>query len=86
MNVAADSTKCNLEEVKHSFCVAVVAGNQYVVGERFDKLKLISILLKDKAKHWKPDLQCLLVLGNSPYCHFGTFVFRQLYIIEVRNC
>ena len=85
MDAAAEATKCILQIFEHGFSVGVVAGNQYEVSDRFDKLKVVGMPFKKRGKCCKPNLHYILVLSTSPLFHAGKFVSKLAYVREVKN-
>jgi len=82
--VAADATKCILEVFECGFSVDVVAGKQYEVGDRFDELIVVRMVLK-RDKQSNPDRYDVLVLGTAPSFHVCKFVCTLANVKEVRN-
>lgn len=76
MDVAVDAIKCILYIFGCSCGVGVVTGDEYEVGDRFVELKVVGMLFNNRGKHWKPNLEYVLVLSTIPLFHLGKFVSK----------
>jgi len=85
VDVAADATERILSVFECSFCLGVVAGNEYEVGDRFAELKVVGRPFKKRGTCWKPNLHHVLVLSTGPLFHAGKLVSKLRYVRKVRN-
>ena len=60
--------------------MGVVAGNQYEVSDRVDKLEVVRMPFMKRGRCCKPDLYHVLLLGTNPLLQKGKFVSKQAYV------